>query len=107
LRIVSATDSGLVDDLEALLPSWKRHLRAANLSPRTITAYLSTGQALSQFLRAAGRPAGASDIGREHIEILIEAQLARFRPSTAAGRDRLQLLNPIAPCSDHLFWVPP
>ena len=30
----------LIDDLETLLPSWQRHLRAANLSPMTITAYL-------------------------------------------------------------------
>jgi site-specific recombinase XerD len=71
-----------------LLPSWQRHLRAANLSPRTITAYLSTGENLVRFLRAAGMPTAASSIGREHLETFIEGQLARFRPSTAATRYR-------------------
>lgn len=85
---MGATDSRLIDDLETLLPSWQRHLRAANLSPRTITAYLSTGASLVRFLRAAGMPTAASSIGREHLETFIEAQLARFRPSTAATRYR-------------------
>jgi len=71
-----------------LLPSWQRHLRAANLSPRTITAYLSTGESLVRFLRAAGMPTAATRIRREHLETFIEAQLARFRPSTAATRYR-------------------
>src|SRR5665809_80379 len=59
-----------------------------NLSPRTITAYLSTGASLARFLRAAGMPTAASSIGREHLETFIEAQLDRFRPSTAATRYR-------------------
>jgi site-specific recombinase XerD len=85
---MGATDSRLVDDLKSLLPSWQRHLRAANLSPRTITAYLSTGESLVRFLRAAGMPTAASGIRREHLESFVESQLARFRPSTAATRYR-------------------
>ncbi len=85
---MGATDSRLIDDLETLLPSWQRHLRAANLSPRTITAYLSTGTSLVRFLRAAGMPTAASGTLREHLETFIEAQLVRFRPSTAATRYR-------------------
>jgi site-specific recombinase XerD len=85
---MGTTDSRLIDDLETLLPSWQRHLRAANLSPRTITAYLSTGETLVRFLRAAGMPTAASSIRREHLETFIEAQLARFRTSTAATRYR-------------------
>jgi len=85
---MASTDSRLIDDLKTLLPSWQRHLRAANLSPRTITAYLSTGETLVRFLRAAGMPTAASGIRREHLETFIEDQLARFQPSTAATRYR-------------------
>jgi len=85
---MAPTDSRLIDDLETLLPSWQRHLRAANLSPRTITAYTSTGQTLISFLRAAGMPTAASGVRREHLETFIEDQLARFQPSTAATRYR-------------------
>ena len=85
---MASTDSRLIDDLKTLLPSWQRHLRAANLSPRTITAYLSTGETLVRFLGAAGMPTAASGIRREHLETFIEDQLAHFRPSTAATRYR-------------------
>lgn len=39
----AATRAELTDpsDLAALLPDWARHLRAANLSPGTIEAYLA------------------------------------------------------------------
>ena len=33
-----------VGDLVSLLPSWRRHLRAANLSDRTIQSYLEAAQ---------------------------------------------------------------
>ncbi len=36
---MGTTHSRLIDDLKTLLPSWQRHLRAPNLSPRTITAW--------------------------------------------------------------------
>jgi len=63
---MGTTDSRLIDDLETLLPSWQRHLRAANLFPRTITAYLSTARTLARFLRVPGMPTAASGIRREH-----------------------------------------
>jgi hypothetical protein len=98
---MASTHSRLIDDLETLLPSWQRHLRAANLSPRTITAYLSTGQTLVPFLRAVGMPTAASGIRREHLETFIEAQLARFRPSTAATRCR----DSSSCFAGHLMWA--
>jgi hypothetical protein len=51
-----STDQNYLEDLESLLASWRRHLRARNFSPKTITAYLSTAERFLDFLRAAGMP---------------------------------------------------
>jgi site-specific recombinase XerD len=77
-----------VSDLEMLLPSWQRHLRAANLSPKTITAYISGGEQLRAFLAARGMPTDVTAIRREHVEAFIEDVLNRHRPATAATRYR-------------------
>lgn len=77
-----------VDDLSILLPSWARHLRAANLSPKTITSYLTGGHQLLDYLTAAGMPTEVASIRREHVEAFIEHLLGRYRPSTAATRYR-------------------
>lgn len=74
--------------LEELLPSWKRHLRAANYSPKTITSYTTSAERLLEYLNAAGAPSAVTAIRPEHIEGLMEDQLARFKPSTAATRYR-------------------
>jgi site-specific recombinase XerD len=74
--------------LTQLLPSWRRHLRAANYSPKTIASYLGGAERLLQFLRDRGMPIEAGSITREHLESFIEDQLERFRPSTAATRYR-------------------
>jgi len=36
--------------LDALVPSWTRHLRAANLSPRTVQSYGEAARRLGAFL---------------------------------------------------------
>lgn len=82
------TDQNYLEYLEILLPSWRRHLRARNFSPKTITAYLSTAEHLLDFLKAAGMPTSSAGIRREHVEAYIEDQLVRHRPSTAATRYR-------------------
>lgn len=57
-----------LDDLRELLPDWKRHLRAANKAPSTITSYLLIAQEFLAFLLDSGMPTSASAITREHIE---------------------------------------
>lgn len=75
-----------VGDLEANATSFRRHLRAANLSPATQRTYLASLDRLSDFLAAQGMPTDVANIRREHLEAFIEDQLAHWRPTTAANR---------------------
>ncbi len=36
-----------VDELSALLPDWRTHLKARNVAPPTITSYLTVGTSLA------------------------------------------------------------
>jgi site-specific recombinase XerC len=84
-----------VGELSGLLPSWRLHLEAANLSPRTIRAYTDDGALLAAFLADKGMPTVAGNIRREHVEAFIAAELERTAPSSAATRYRSlqQLFN--------------
>lgn len=73
-------------DLGANAASFARHLRAANLSPKTQRTYLDALAQLARFLADAGMPTDVSAIRREHVEAFIADQLARFKPATAANR---------------------
>ena len=66
---------------ESWLRSWQRSLRARNLSPKTVSLYLSTGRELVSHLERTGGPDEPSQLRREHVEGLI---LARCR--SAVGR---------------------
>ncbi len=57
--------------IEALLPSWRRSLRAENKSPKTIESYLSSAEQLATFLAERGMPTEVSAIRREHVEAWI------------------------------------
>jgi site-specific recombinase XerC len=81
----SRTNAG---ELTVLLPSWRLHLEASNLSPRTIRAYTDDGALLAAFLARQGMPTAAASIRREHVEAFIVAELARTAPSSAATRYR-------------------
>ena len=77
------------------LLSYVRHLRAANVSPRTIQAYREAVDQLSAFLSAKGMPTDVAKIKREHVEAFIEDLLNRrhangrqFKPTTAHNRYR-------------------
>jgi len=74
--------------LEELLPSWKRHLRAANYSPKTIVSYTTSAERLLQFLAAAGASTVASEIQPSDLEGFMQNQLERYKPATAATRYR-------------------
>jgi site-specific recombinase XerC len=84
-----------VGELSGLLASWRLHLEAANLSPRTIRAYTDDGAMFATFLAGKGMPTVAASIRREHVEAFIVAELERTAPSSAATRYRSlqQLFN--------------
>ena len=78
------TDSG--SDLPALRVSWLRHLRAANLSPKTIRGYDEAVSLFDAFLAQNVMPRTVANIRREHCEAFIEDQLGRWKPATAVAR---------------------
>ena len=70
------------------LPSFTRHLRAENLSPRTIQTYSESATQLARYLDSQGMPQDLAHIKREHIEAFIDHLLSRWKPSTANNRYR-------------------
>lgn len=70
-------------DLGSNVASYARHLRAANLSPKTQRAYL---EALAQLTRDRGMPTDVAIIPREHLAAFVEDQLTRLPPASAANR---------------------
>jgi site-specific recombinase XerD len=84
-----------VGEITVLLPSWRLHLEAANLSPRTIRAYTDDGALFAKFLVGKGMPTTVASIRREHVEAFIASELERTAPSSAATRYRSlqQLFN--------------
>jgi site-specific recombinase XerD len=75
-------------DLARNRQSFLRALRAANLSPRTVTAYGEATATFIAFLTARGMPLVLAHLRREHVEAFIADQLDRLAPSTAANRYR-------------------
>lgn len=74
--------------MSTLLPSWCRHLRAENKSPRTIQSYDEAARQFVAFALEVGMPTEAAKIRREHVEAFEERLLERFKPATAASRHR-------------------
>ncbi|HEY7847578.1 MAG TPA: site-specific integrase, partial [Candidatus Limnocylindria bacterium] len=74
-RLMLTDGAGGANDLtlDAALPSYARHLRAANRSPRTIKTYLNALDGLRRFLAANGMPTGLRAIRREHLEAYLVA----------------------------------
>jgi site-specific recombinase XerD len=75
-------------DLDVNLTSYVRHLRAANMSPKTVLTYSEAVRQLGSFLLNRGMPTEVAKIRREHIEAFIEDLLGRYRPATAHNRYR-------------------
>jgi site-specific recombinase XerC len=76
----------MVSDLQPLVTSWRRHLRAANLSPRTITGYLDDPRLYMGYARRTKLPLRVGSIRRRHLGEFIADQLDRHTASTAATR---------------------
>ncbi len=77
------------DDLAALLPDWRRCLRASNKAPLTIDSYLAAGRGLLTFLHGAGMPTAVENINREHLESYMVGMQGRgLAPATVAKHYR-------------------
>jgi site-specific recombinase XerD len=77
-----------VEQLRSLSRSWGFHLRAANLSPRTIQSYLEATQKLAKFIEQTAEPDQLSELSRRHVEAFIAHLLGQHSPATAANRYR-------------------
>jgi site-specific recombinase XerD len=75
-----------LSDLDTLTGSWGRHLRAANLSPKTVRGYGDAARQLSRFLTERGMPTDVTAIHREHVEAFIQHLIDTTSASTAATR---------------------
>ena len=69
-----------------VIPSFERHLRAENKSPRTIQSYTEAVRRLHDFCSANGMPLEVVNITSEHIEAFLADQIARLRPASARAR---------------------
>jgi site-specific recombinase XerD len=77
-----------VGDITTLSASFRRSLKASNLSERTIRTYLEAVDLFGRFLATTGMPTKVADIRREHVEAFIEHLLGLWKPATANNRYR-------------------
>jgi site-specific recombinase XerD len=82
---ITATSVG---DLESLIPSFERSLRASNKAPKTIATYGEASGQLLRFLMETGMPTEVAKIRREHVEAFIERLVETKSPATANNRYR-------------------
>ena len=68
--------------------SFARHLRAGNLSGKTIYAYCGAVEQFAAFLAAKGMPQDVATVTREHVEAFISHLLETRKPTTAHQRYR-------------------
>ena len=83
-------------DLAMNVTSFRRHLRAQNVSPNTVAAYTSAVEQFADFLFAEGLPTDVANIRGQHVEAFIAWMLdatkpdgsRRWKPATANNRFR-------------------
>jgi site-specific recombinase XerD len=85
-------DINSLDEVSALLPSWRRHLRAENKSPRTVQSYEESVLQFEAYLHRAGMPTDITKIVREHVEAfeVYLFQLGRTASTVAVRHRSLQ-----------------
>lgn len=71
--------------IRALLESWELHLRAANLSPRTIDSYLLAGRQLADSLDEHGHSGIATEIDRDDVRRFL-AHISDTRAAATAAQ---------------------
>ena len=74
------------NDLAELRDSWDLSLSACNRMPKTISSYLEALDLYRAFAVEAQLPTTVDAIRREHIEMFMADQLARWKPKTAQVR---------------------
>jgi site-specific recombinase XerD len=77
-----------IGDVEQMVTSFRRHLRAENKGEQTITAYTYAPLQLADFLAERGMPSEVASIRREHVEAFLEDLLGRRTAATANNRYR-------------------
>jgi len=77
-----------ITELDRLVVSFGRSIRAGNLSPATWKAYVGAATLFAAFIREQGMPANPRSLRREHVEVFIQEQLDRWTPATAHNRYR-------------------
>lgn len=80
----TSTPAG-VEELTVLLGSWRLHLEASNLSPRTIRGYIDDATLFVSYLKRKGMPTVAANIKREHVEAFIADELKRTTARSPAA----------------------
>jgi hypothetical protein len=58
----------IVGDIAPSIDSFRRHLLASNIAPRTISTYLEGATQLADYLAAHGMPTDVAAIRRDHVE---------------------------------------
>ena len=76
------------NDILPNLASFGRHLRAENLSPKTIDTYCESATQLANYLADQGMPLEVANLRRDHIEAFISHLLDTRKPATAHNRFR-------------------
>lgn len=61
-----AHPTAVTGDLAINAASFRRHLRAANVSPNTVLAYVGAVEQLADYLAEQGMPTDVASIKREH-----------------------------------------
>ena len=77
---------GTGTDITELRRSFDVTLRSRNRSPKTIKSYLEAIDLYVEFAGRVGCPTAVERITREHIELFVGDQLARWTPKTAQIR---------------------
>ena len=87
--MVLSQDAGSVSsgDLTDNIASFRRHLRATNVSARTIELYTGAAAEMARYLEAQDMPLCVAELRREHVEAFITDQLDRWKPATAANKE--------------------
>ena len=74
-----------------MIDSWRRSLRAANKSEKTVATYIEAANQLLAFLHEHGMPTGVVNMRREHVEAFIER--LRDTKSAATANNRYRALT--------------
>ena len=76
----------MIEDHEALVNSFRIHLEAENLSPRTIDNYEHAIGTFSAFVVRRKLPTDVDAVERRHMERFLAEQTKTYRPATVLNR---------------------